>query len=142
MSNLVQRAKEFAIAAHGDQMYAKYKYAYHLQCVVDLVEKRNKDAENLEILLAVAWLHDVVEDTAVTHTEIKATFGEEVGFPVWLLTKKKFVEYEAYMIMCKSNDISLEVKKCDTMTNLHHSFKGNRSKGVLKYSKQLAILEE
>lgn len=142
MSNLVQRAKEFAIHAHGDQMYAKYPYSHHLQCVADLVEKRNKGAENLEILLAVAWLHDVVEDTAVTHREIRATFGDEVGFPVWLLTKKAGMPYDEYLGRIITDDTSLEVKKCDTMTNLHHSFKGNRSKGVLKYSKQLAILEE
>lgn len=142
MSNLVQRAKEFAIHAHGDQMYAKYPYSHHLQCVADLVEKRNGLSDNLEILLAVAWLHDVVEDTAVTHTEIRATFGDEVGYPVWLLTKKAGMPYDEYLGRVITDDISLEVKKCDTMTNLHHSFKGNRSKGVLKYSKQLAILEE
>lgn len=139
---LVSKAKRFAIEAHGDQMYAKYPYEHHLQGVADLVQKRNKGSESLHIMLAVAWLHDVLEDTDATLEDLVAHFGETVARAVYYLTKQSYVPYDVYLTLIKRNPISCEVKKCDTMFNLYTSFKGNRVKGIKKYSRQLSILEE
>ena len=139
---LVNKAKRFAIKAHGDQMYAKYPYEHHLQGVADLVQKRNKDHKDLHVLLAIAWLHDVVEDTEATYEQLLELFGFEVAGAVRLLTKREGQPYNVYLHGIKLNPFACEVKKCDTMFNLYTSFKGSRVKGIKKYSKQLSILEE
>ena len=74
MTNLVERAKAFAIEAHGDQLYGDLPYEFHLKSVVTFV---GKDAP--EEVQAAGWLHDVVEDTDVTLFEIREQFGGRVA---------------------------------------------------------------
>ncbi|MCA9689830.1 MAG: HD domain-containing protein [Nannocystaceae bacterium] len=72
-------ARAFAIAAHGDQRYGARPYATHLDAVAALVDGD-------EALQVIAYLHDVVEDTAVTLAEVEARFGADVARCVALLT--------------------------------------------------------
>lgn len=60
MTNLVQRAKDIAIAAHAGQMYGDgIPYWHHLKDTHDaLVEFGCVDQE----VLAAGWLHDILED--------------------------------------------------------------------------------
>jgi hypothetical protein len=86
IKDLVQRARDFAIAAHSNmnhrRKYTKASYSEHLQNVVDLVADVSNDAE----ILAGAWLHDVVEDTPATLEEVEAAFGKSVAHLVDCLT--------------------------------------------------------
>lgn len=61
--NQVQLAKQIAVAAHAQQMYGSKPYAYHLQSVHDTLVFDFGQWHNPD-LLAAAWLHDVLEDTA------------------------------------------------------------------------------
>ncbi len=68
--------KQFAIEAHGSQRYGDYPYEIHLQAVHDvLVEFGFTD----ERLLAAAWLHDVIEDTAYDFHAIRHEFGLRIA---------------------------------------------------------------
>jgi (p)ppGpp synthase/HD superfamily hydrolase len=147
---LMAKAKNFALKAHGDQMYGDKPYSYHLEKVVANVMIRMKGDPLLHIYVAVAWLHDTMEDCGITFKQIQDEFGLAVADAVNRLTKTKVMEYEHYLAGCIVSAIAREVKICDTMANLAQSFESSGSanpaerakgeKGMLKYPKQLAIL--
>ncbi|GGK61266.1 HD domain-containing protein [Nocardia camponoti] len=76
------RAREFAIAAHGDQRYGQYPYQHHLKAVRGVLA----DFGYAGAHGAAAWLHDVIEDTPVTYEEVESRFGREVVDLVWAVT--------------------------------------------------------
>ena len=81
VTDRVLRAKQFAIQAHGTQMYGEgLPYEYHLQKVVNTLITAG--VHNKEALMA-GWLHDVVEDTPVTVQDLEKQFGWEVAWIVW-----------------------------------------------------------
>lgn len=86
-SELVMRAAEFARQAHSaiDQRrkYSGEPYIVHPAAVAELVASVTDDGA----VIAAAWLHDVVEDTAVTLGEIRTEFGEDVAALVSSVTK-------------------------------------------------------
>lgn len=140
MNSLESRAIEFALAAHGDQKYGDHPYSYHLGQVVANVKIRKADDPLLSTYVAVAWLHDTMEDCGVTFKQLEDEFGLCIADSVKRLTKTKEMQYEHYLAGCIMSAIALEVKICDTMANLQESFRNNREKGMKKYPKQLAIL--
>lgn len=140
LNNLETRAMKFAIEAHGDQMYGDHPYSYHLSQVVDNVMIRKFGDPMLSTYVAVAWLHDTMEDCGTTFKQIQDEFGLAIADAVQRLTKTKEMEYEHYLAGCIVSAVAREVKICDTMANLLESFRNNREKGMLKYPKQLAIL--
>lgn len=79
MSELVNKAAEFARAAHESidqrRKYSNQPYIVHPQAVAEIVASITDD----EVMVAAAWLHDVVEDTPVTIEEIAEEFGTEVA---------------------------------------------------------------
>jgi (p)ppGpp synthase/HD superfamily hydrolase len=140
MNSLESRAIEFALAAHGDQKYGDHPYSYHLAQVVANVKIRKADDPLLSTYVAVAWLHDTMEDCGTTFKQIQDEFGLAIADSVQRLTKTKEMQYEHYLAGCIMSAVAREVKICDTMANLMESFRNNREKGMLKYPKQLAIL--
>ena len=78
MSDLIERARTFATAAHRDvgqlRKYSGQPYEEHLRRVAAIVAGVTTDAE----VIAAAWLHDVVEDTPTTIEEIEREFGSGV----------------------------------------------------------------
>ena len=83
---LVERARVFATAAHAavaqTRKYTNDPYIVHPAEVVGIVKK----VPHTEVMLAAAWLHDVVEDTGVTLETIRVEFGKEVAELVGWLT--------------------------------------------------------
>jgi len=88
MSNIVERAKLFATAAHAatgqKRKYTGEPYILHPAEVVDIIERNAIYYTDKQ--LAAAWLHDVVEDTAVTIELITELFGGHVAGLVENLT--------------------------------------------------------
>ena len=89
MSNndsLVERSKAFAIAAHRAidhrRKYTGDPYDVHLSAVAELVESVGGTPE----MIAAAWLHDTVEDTPTTISDIEREFGPRVAELVRALT--------------------------------------------------------
>lgn len=77
--SFVEGAKLFAIGAHGAsnqlRKYTGEPYWVHLEEVASLV----KEHGGSEDAIAAAWLHDVREDTAITHATIQQLFGAHVA---------------------------------------------------------------
>jgi len=84
--NIVERAKEFAMAAHNSaqqvRKYTNEPYWVHPAEVAAIVAT----VPHTDEMLAAAWLHDTVEDTAITNQDIAREFGEEVAKLVGWLT--------------------------------------------------------
>ncbi len=78
----MEDARSFAIAAHAEQRYGGQPYETHLAAVVQLL----CDFDYGEPYRQAGWLHDVVEDTAVPLTEIRARFGDTVAAMVDAVT--------------------------------------------------------
>ncbi len=80
----VERAYLLADRAHQGQMRLSGEpYITHPLAVVELLAEMRLDQD----ALAAAFLHDVVEDTAITSEEIRAEFGETVEKLVAGVTK-------------------------------------------------------
>jgi len=137
---LMMKAKRFAEDAHGDQKYGEFPYTYHLAGVASLVAGRMKGNPMLSTYVAVAWLHDTLEDTTATYKDLVDAFGVCIAESVQYLTKVKGEEYETYMRKVLLSAIAREVKICDTLFNLTESFKDGNQKGIQKYPRQLDIL--
>ena len=80
MDALTEKARRFALEHHGDQKYGERPYSYHLGMVADLARPWGPVAE------AVAWLHDVVEDTDVSSYDVWESFGDPVAACAWIVT--------------------------------------------------------
>lgn len=68
--------------------------------------------------VAVAWLHDVVEDTDVTLDELRRAFGEVIADAVDAITRRSGEGAEAYYARVRANELALIVKRFDIADNL------------------------
>lgn len=113
MSLLIQQAKSLAIQLHAEQTdKAGRPYVEHLQAVV------NNLVEPTEEMIAVAWLHDSVEDTEVTPNDLSRYFGDIVSDAVSAITKVKGESYDKYLSRVKANPIARLVKIADLTHNM------------------------
>ena len=85
--DLVHKAQVYAIAAHAavgqKRKYTSEPYIVHpaeVASIVACVPGATPD------MVAAAWLHDVVEDTGCTITDIHLSFGPEIAALVHWLT--------------------------------------------------------
>ena len=108
------RAKDIATTAHQGQVdKAGMPYIDHARRVAErvaLVDDR-PDA------VAVAWLHDVVEDTATTLDELRARgFGHDVVAAVDAMTRRPD-EGDEYYRRVAADDLAIVVKLADIWDN-------------------------
>jgi hypothetical protein len=99
----IQTAWKLALKAHTEQKYGLHPYSNHLEDVVNCLQKfgfktspsdRNSPADgrncnNIEDIICAAWLHDVVEDTSITISDIESQFGFAVSEIVARVTDEK-----------------------------------------------------
>lgn len=78
------QALAFARKSHGNQK-RKYKDELFIEHLIRVAE-RVKNVPHTPEMVAAAYLHDVVEDTTVTPTQVARTFGKKVGSLVKELT--------------------------------------------------------
>jgi (p)ppGpp synthase/HD superfamily hydrolase len=78
-----EKAKTFAVLKHSGQTHGTRPFVTHLAEVADVLHEFGYHDDDL---IAAAWLHDVVEDTSTTITEIYSEFGQRVGDLVDALT--------------------------------------------------------
>jgi (p)ppGpp synthase/HD superfamily hydrolase len=124
---LISKAKEFAIAKHGNQKYGEHPYSYHLNYVVNILTEYGY-AEDNEIISA-AWLHDTIEDTDTTYEMLVLEFTKEIADIVWAVTNEpgetrqaKFRKTAPKII---ANKKALIVKLADRVANTEASLANN-----------------
>lgn len=119
-SSVVAQALDFAKVYHAGQLRDEgVPYFTHLVGTVDILQKEADVQES--VLLAVAALHDCIEDTQATFDEIKEAFGEEIAKGVLLLSKRKgqvLKEYTAQIFTPETAGSFGLVKLADRLHNL------------------------
>jgi (p)ppGpp synthase/HD superfamily hydrolase len=124
----VERARLFAVRAHGAQQYGGHPYVYHLEAVVHLLKPFGNAAQ------VIGFLHDVVEDTDVPLERITEAFGALAGDCVKLLTdspegdraEKKARSHAKLAKVPADHEtkLALIVKAADRLANLRHCAQG------------------
>ena len=106
-----EKAYEIAKRAHLGQVdKAGEDYIKHPEKVASFVET---DEEK-----AVAYLHDVIEDTELTLEDLhEYEFSKEVIEAVDIITKKKGEDYQSYLNSVKKNKLARAVKLADLRHN-------------------------
>lgn len=132
----VKKAYNFALEKHNGQMYGEHPYMYHLIQVWNMTYKMelNNDCQ------VVAYLHDTLEDTETTMSEIGEIFGMNIAHIVNLLTRKENEKYEDYLFHVSLHPIAKKVKICDILCNLQESILTENERLIKKYKKALFYL--
>jgi (p)ppGpp synthase/HD superfamily hydrolase len=87
---------------------------------------------------AVAWLHDVLEDSDESEQSLRAQgLPDVVVACVAKLTHAKDMAYEPYLAAIKTDPLAKKVKVADMLTNLSDT---PTEKQIVKYAKGLLIL--
>lgn len=137
-------ARDFAIAAHGDQKYGRHPYYVHLDAVAKIAAGYGETAE------IIAYLHDVVEDTNVVLSEIEDKFGWLVSEAVGILTdepgkNRKERKAKTYAKMARVSghaEIALVVKAADRLANMRACLDDNNKELLAMYKAEHATFKE
>ncbi|MFK7901248.1 MAG: bifunctional (p)ppGpp synthetase/guanosine-3',5'-bis(diphosphate) 3'-pyrophosphohydrolase [Nitratireductor sp.] len=137
---LLNKAYVYAMQKHGKQTRANGDpYFSHPLEVAAILTDLHLDEETI----AVALLHDTIEDTDATRAEIDGMFGERIGFLVEGLTKLKRIDLVSQkakqaenlrrLLLAISDDIRvLLVKLADRLHNMRtlHHMKPHKTKRI------------
>lgn len=132
---ITEKARQFAEVYHAKQVRkgTGEPYTRHLEEVVQILDEAGIDDVETRIL---AWLHDVVEDTDATFTDLHQTFGRHTSINVWWLTDtpKEFGNREIRKLidaerMSKAPNACKAVKLADMISNM---------KTIVKYDRDFA----
>lgn len=123
------KALNYAAKAHGEQKTPQgLPYLTHLCSVameiIYACEKGEVKEEDSNFAISVALLHDVLEDTDVTISDLIEEFGEEIASGVDALTKDMTLESKKEQMADSVNKLLTQsyavqsVKLADRITNL------------------------
>jgi GTP pyrophosphokinase len=116
MSLLIEAAAEFAKMKHAGQLDdtgANYFEAHILQ-VVNIL----KSVTSNEEILAAAYLHDIVEDTHITVTDLAGEFGHRVAMLVWEITHVGHKDSKGFFFPNLHSKEAVMIKFADRLSNL------------------------
>lgn len=140
----VHHAMLFAREAHAQQLrkYTGNPYADHLAEVAGIVATVDRS----EITIAVAWLHDTVEDTGVTVDLIAERFGHAVALGVGYLsdleTGNRAVRKAASRARLATAPSWVQTIKCaDLISNTSSIVKHDPAFAVTYLAEKRALLE-
>ena len=145
MSELVDQAMVLAARAHAGQLdKAGAPYIEHPGRVAVHVT-RHALPEDEEAAQAVAWLHDVVEDTPMTLAELADQFPPEIIAAVDAITRRAEEDPEAYYQRVRANRIARAVKHADLDDNTDPARtalldSGTRERLATKYAHARTVL--
>jgi (p)ppGpp synthase/HD superfamily hydrolase len=108
---LIDIAKKIAKKAHAGQTdRAGVDYIKHVQAVAKGVSGKAE---------IVAWLHDVLEDSHFTESDLKkAGISDEILKAVIAITKIEGEDYNSYLKRVKANKLARIVKISDMKHNM------------------------
>ena len=108
-TDMTKKAMRLMYDAHKDQIdKGGVPYVFHPMAVASNMTN--------EVSTVVALLHDVVEDTDITLSDLSA-FGDEVCLALSLLTRNSDDDYYDYIEKLSTNEIAREVKIADLKHN-------------------------
>jgi (p)ppGpp synthase/HD superfamily hydrolase len=135
MHEQLKRAREFALKAHTAQTYGIiYPYYKHLEDVYNILVKfAFNESADLDILTA-SFLHDIIEMTDISYTDIKKEFDENIAEITYCVTdeigRTRKEKKEKTYPKIRSNSKSLILKIADRIANV--SFSSTQDSGHFK----------
>lgn len=133
--NIVAIAKQVASRAHSGQ-HRRDGYTPYINHPAAVAAKL---AGESAVVIATAWLHDVLEDTAETPETLRAAgVPESVVQAVEVLTKADDLSYDEYLMGVRLNWIARKVKIADMLHNLSDA---PTDRQIIKYAKGLLALQ-
>lgn len=151
---LLERAELWSTNQHRitNHKYGEHPYEYHLKSVVEVA----KDYINLlpenkrDIVIAMCWAHDTIEDTRANYNLVKKVLGYEVAEGVFALSEEKGrnrnerASRKYYDGIARSMTATF-VKLCDRIANMNESYTTKNSmfekykSGLPYFIKQLDV---
>lgn len=144
---LITKAVAYARNWHSGQEYGDETYFDgHLAKVANVVAGLGGSDK----LVAVAYLHDILEDTKIPYAELVDTFGIGIASVVLELTRKAEEDYADYFSRVVSSPEARVVKLADSLVNLSKTTQelteGNATvktqERIARYSGNIAILSK
>jgi len=146
---MIDTAIELANLGHWGQKDKVGKpYILHPLRVMLSLEGQEKD------VLIVAVLHDIVEDTDATLSDLKSRgFNQKIIDAIDAITRRKEETYSNYILRCKENKIAKIVKLADLEDNRNRCVKVLKDPTIpleekrefarlsIKYAKSMTKLE-
>ena len=132
---MIEKAKKFAVDAHGEQKYGDKPYVVHLDAVVSHLKAYGENAQ------IVGYLHDVVEDTEISYEKVKEVFGEFIADCVGIVTdeagqnrkERKKKTYEKMAKVIGDLELALIVKAADRLANIEACLAGGNKDLLAMY---------
>ena len=140
--NPILKARQLAALKHEGQKYGEHPYTYHLLEVENVaIRMYGLGTVCIEELQTACLLHDILEDTDTSVSELKLLgFTDAVITAVSLCTKDNETSYKDYIWAIRGNELARKVKLCDTAANLMNSIIACNAKRINKYTKQIQLL--
>lgn len=118
----IEKARQIALEAHGDQRYGNQPYWVHLEAVAGILVRFGYGER--EDLMVSAYLHDTLEDTNLPEDAVRS-FGESVLIIVKAVTNeaganRKERNAKTYPKI-KANIDALTLKLADRIANVEAS---------------------
>jgi len=114
---LILNAADLAKKWHEGQVHTFGNESYfnmHLKPIAEIVKRLGYGAE----YIAVAYLHDIKEDTSITDDELLASgIPKDLVEAINLLAKKDNQSHEDYLKAILTSPIAIVVKYCDSSFN-------------------------
>ncbi len=132
--SIIENAKRIASRAHSGQHRRDgwMPYINHPAAVAERLANESPE------VVATAWLHDVLEDTAMMRQDLyDAGIPASVVEAVHVLTKNDETEYADYLSRVKAHPIACKVKVADMLANLADA---PTEKQIVKYARGLLFL--
>lgn len=130
-TKMTMLAMKTAYNAHLGQLdYNDIPYIFHPYHLAEQMDD--------EISCTVALLHDVVEDTSLTFSDLEQIFPKQVVEIIMLLTHDEKVDYFDYIQKIKTNAIATKIKLAD----IEHNSNEDRSIGSNLTQEQLLYWKE
>ncbi len=141
---MLEKSRKFAIIAHASQKYGDKPYSYHLDSVAKLLQPHGKLAQ------VIGYLHDVVEDTNITLSELSAEFSSFIADAVSILTdepgknrkERKEKTYKKMSRVSGKLELALIVKAADRLSNILACIDFNRLDKLEMYKSEHSIFKK
>jgi (p)ppGpp synthase/HD superfamily hydrolase len=142
MNEQIKKAMTYAQQAHMAQTYDGYPYFKHLEDVYNVLVEfgfKEENPEDLELLVS-AWLHDILEDTARSWSDLRSHFGVDVAEIVYCVTdelaRTRREKKEKTYPKIRSNSKSTILKVADRIANVRHSKLNGNSQFEMYHKEQ------
>lgn len=138
----IRKAIDFSTKAHSSQTYDEFPYFKHLQDVHDVLVRfglKEENPDDLPILVS-SYIHDTIEDTATSYSDLRNIFGTEVAEIVYCVTdelgRNRKEKKEKTYPKIRQNPKAIIVKLADRIANIEHSSQMKNTNFMSMYKKE------